>query len=44
MVVVSKSDYLICYVQYNFGGAYKTLQYAKKKKMCIYNLANNKKM
>lgn len=42
--MVNKSDFLICYIQYTYGGSYKTLMYAEKKKLCIYNLANNKKL
>ena len=39
--VINKSDFLIAYVEHNWGGAYKTLEYAKKKKhMQIINIAN----
>ncbi len=30
--MVDKSDYLICYIKYSFGGAAKTFDYAKRKK------------
>lgn len=30
--MVKNSDYLICYVKYSWGGALKTLEFAKKKK------------
>lgn len=33
------ADLLICYVNTNYGGAYKTLMYAKSKKKRIINLA-----
>lgn len=29
--IVSKSQFLVCYIKYSFGGASKTLEYAKKK-------------
>ena len=30
--MVNSSDFIICYVKKNMGGAYKTVEYAKKKK------------
>ncbi len=36
--MVGESDYLICYVKNSWGGATKTLEYAKQKKKNIYNL------
>ena len=30
--MIDKSDFLIAYVEHNWGGAYRTLEYAKKKK------------
>ena len=30
--MVDKSDFLIAYVEHNWGGAYRTLEYAKRKK------------
>jgi len=37
--MVNESDFLICYVKNSWGGAAKTLEYAKQKKKNIYNLA-----
>lgn len=37
--MIQKSDYLIAYIEFSYGGAYKTLEYAKKqKKIRIFNL------
>lgn len=36
--MVKKADVVIAYVKYEFGGAYKTYEYAKKKGKIIYNL------
>jgi len=36
--MVQKSDFIICYVKYNWGGANKTLKYAQKKKIKIFNI------
>ncbi len=43
--MIEKSDFLIAYVEHNWGGAYRTLAYAKKKKhIKIFNLCDfNKK-
>ncbi|MBR2735488.1 MAG: DUF1273 domain-containing protein, partial [Clostridia bacterium] len=30
--MIDKSDFLIAYVEYNWGEAYRTLEYAKRKK------------
>ena len=38
--MVDKADVIIAYVDHPFGGAYNTLQYAKRKKKYIINLAN----
>ncbi len=39
--MVDKSDFIISYVKYEWGGAYKTLEYAKRtKNIKIFNLAN----
>jgi len=39
--MVDKSDFLICYVKNNFGGALKTMSYAEKKKhIKILNLSS----
>lgn len=38
--MVNNSDYLICFIRYSWGGAAKTLEYAKRKKhISIFNLA-----
>ena len=37
--MVGESEHLICYVKNSWGGAAKTLEYAKRKKKNIYNLA-----
>lgn len=36
--MINNSQYLICYVAHTWGGAYKTLLYAKNKNKNIYNL------
>ena len=36
--MVDESDFMICYVKYDWGGASKTLAYANKKHIKIYNL------
>ena len=36
--MVNESDYLICYVKNSWGGATKTLEYAKKRNIEIFNL------
>ena len=36
--MVKKADIVIAYVKYEFGGAYKTYEYAKKKGKTIYNI------
>ncbi len=36
--MVDKSDYLISYVKHSFGGAAKTLAYAKRKNKIILQL------
>ena len=38
--MVEKSDLIIAYVNLSYGGAYKALAYAKKKKKTIINLAD----
>ena len=38
--MVDNSDFIVCYVQYSWGGAAKTLEYAQRKKHIeIFNLA-----
>ena len=39
--LVNSADLVIAYVRYSGGGAAKTLEYAKRKKVKIYNLAEN---
>lgn len=40
--MVDKSDFLIVYVEHDWGGAYRTLEYAKKKKhIKVINLCNS---
>ncbi len=39
--VIDHADLVIAYVEYDWGGAYKTLQYAKRKRKRIINLAEN---
>ena len=36
--MVDKADSVICYISQSFGGAYKTYQYAVRKKKAIYNI------
>ena len=38
--MVEKSDYVIAYVSHDWGGAYTTYKYAKRKGKKIFNLAN----
>lgn len=38
--MIKKSDFLICFVDFHWGGAYKTLEYAKRQKhIKIFNIA-----
>ncbi len=37
--MVNHSDFLICYIQKSFGGAFTTYKYAKRKKLQIINIA-----
>lgn len=37
--MVNQADLIIAYVQHSFGGAYKSLEYARRKKKRILNLA-----
>ncbi len=39
--MIDKADLLICYVRRDFGGAYKTLLYAKRKHKQIINIAES---
>lgn len=38
--LVNRSDVIICYTVYSWGGAAKTVEYAKKKQLPIWNLAD----
>lgn len=38
--MVRESEFMICYVKYSWGGASKTLNYAKKMKLKIININN----
>jgi uncharacterized phage-like protein YoqJ len=42
--MVDEADLVIAYVMYSWGGAAKTLEYAKRKKKTIINLATNIKI
>lgn len=37
--MVENSQFLICYINRNWGGAVQTFEYAKRKKLTIFNLA-----
>ena len=38
--MVDRSDLVICCIRHQSGGAYKTIQYARKQSKCIINLSN----
>ncbi len=38
--MVDKADYVICGITHAWGGAYKTYQYAKRKKKVIFNITD----
>lgn len=40
MNMVDRSNMIVCYIRHNSGGAYKTVQYAKKKGVEICNIAD----
>lgn len=40
--MINKSNYLLCYVNNDWGGAFNTLRYAKQKSKIIFNIANKK--
>ena len=40
--MVEKADVVIAYVMHDFGGAYATYTYAKRKGKAIFNLAQRK--
>ena len=37
--MIQEADFIVAYVKHTYGGAYKALQYAQKKKKVIVNLA-----
>lgn len=37
--MVNNSDFLICYIDHTWGGAFKTFDYARKRKLKIFNVA-----
>ena len=39
--MVENSDFLICYIDHTWGGAYRTYNYAKRKKKEIFNVADS---
>lgn len=39
--MVDRADLIICYIEEKHGGAYRTIQYAKKQRKNIINLAEN---
>ena len=39
--MVDRADFIICYIEEKHGGAYRTIQYAKKQRKSIINLAEN---
>lgn len=39
--MVDNSDFMICYVEQMWGGAIKTFNYAKRKKIQVINIASN---
>ena len=38
--MVDRSDLVVCYIEHNSGGAFQTVQYAKKKNKEIVNLSD----
>ena len=38
--MVEQADYVIAYITHDFGGAYQTYKYAKRKNKSIFNIAN----
>lgn len=41
--MIDKSDFLIAYVEHNWGGAYRTLEYAKKQSYTNIVILNSDK-
>ena len=42
--MINNSEFLICNVEYPWGGAAKTLEYAKRRKLQIFNLSKNSRV
>ena len=41
--MVDRSDLVVCYIEHNSGGAFQTVQYAKKKNKETVNLSDQKR-
>lgn len=41
--MVDQANILIAYIDHNYGGAYQTYQYANKKSVSVFNIAEEKK-
>lgn len=39
--MIDNADFVIAYVKYSIGGAFKTLEYAKTQKVLYCNIAND---
>ncbi len=39
--VIDKCDYVIAYVRYSFGGAYRCMEYAKRKNKPVFNICKD---
>ena len=39
--MVDRSDLVVCYIDHNYGGAYKTIQYARKQEKQIINISKS---
>ncbi len=37
--IIGQSDFLICYVEFMYGGAFRTYEFAKRKKIPVFNIA-----
>lgn len=42
--MVDNSDFLICYIERTWGGALKTFEYAKRKKLKIFNIKSKQEL
>ncbi len=38
--MVEQADYVIAYIEHDFGGAYQTYKYAKRKSKSVFNITN----